>query len=128
MIVKLGAHQKHVRSERPTDKARQLRGTLEEQRVLVERETSETLVSDLAEFSKGIDALVPIETAALVVDLKSASHSDNHERIAQAREKLETKLRELSGFGQFRRDAEQKRLQLAQAEFGERCYTRAAGS
>ena len=99
-----------------TDKARQLRGTLEEQRVLVERETSETLVSDLAEFSKGIDALVPIETAALVVDLKSASNSDNHERIAQARAKLETKLRELSGFGEFRRDAEQKRLQLAQAE------------
>ena len=99
------------------ENAKELRVTLKQQRLAVERETAETLISDVSEFSKRNHALLPIEIASLVVALKAVVRSDDLEVISQARANLDIRLTEVKEFNGFRREVEAERQKQRRVEF-----------
>ena len=99
------------------ENAKKLRVTLKQQRLAVQRETAETLISDVSEFSKRNPTLIPMDIASLVVALKAAVRSDDPEVISQARANLDIRLTEVKEFDGFRREVEAERQKQRKAEF-----------
>jgi tetratricopeptide (TPR) repeat protein len=97
--------------------ANELRATYNQQRLKIERDISQTLMSDLTEFARSNRNIVTIEIAELVIDLKSKLKTEDADGISKSRVRLEGRLNDIE---QFRTFIELVKLARVEAERLER--------
>jgi hypothetical protein len=87
--------------------------------LVIERQVSDMLLSDLTEFAKQNSNAIPIEIAPFVASLKGTLGADDPKAISQGRVALESRLSSIVGFPQFRAAREVERLERAKAELAD---------
>ena len=99
------------RADQVTIKLTELQAKETTERFQREKELSETLLADVAEFAKENSSLVPLEIAPLITQLKAALGGDDPKAISDSRGKLELRLTDILQFRQFSDALRQKRIE-----------------
>jgi hypothetical protein len=97
-------------------KLTELQDQLKKEHLKNEIEISKTLLEDVTEFAKTNPNLIPLEAASLVTQLKQAMRGTDLGAISDAKEKLQSRLKNVPGFREFVEERDKARTKTAAIE------------